>query len=152
MNEAEMKHIYVNIWLGEVWNEGNLTNLSAIFSEDFQDHRPIPQFPNTVEGHGAMAQDWCRAFPDMIFEVQDIAAENNRVFARYIARGTHQGPLLGIEATGAKVTLTGIDILGFRDGKVTDWWHEEDFDSFMKPILAADAKRRHVENKGTTNI
>lgn len=48
--------------------------------------------------------------------------------------------LLGIEPTGAAVTLTGIDIFKFENGKVTDWWHEEDFDEMMKPILAANEK------------
>lgn len=145
MTSEEMKSIYENIWLGEIWNRGDISKLTTIFADSFTDHRPIPEFPNTVEGHGAMAQDWCRAFPDMNFEVQDIVAEGDRLFARYIARGTHSGPLLGIEATGESVVLTGIDVFGFHDGKVTDWWHEEDFDSLMKPILSADAARSNAE-------
>lgn len=140
MTPAEMRHVYENIWIGQVWNKGDITNLSSIFSPEFKDHRPIPQFENSVQGHGEMALDWCRAFPDMTFEIQETIVEGNQLVARYVAKGTHQGVLLGIEPTGAAVTLTGIDIFKFENGKVTDWWHEEDFDEMMKPILAANEK------------
>lgn len=141
ISEKEMKRVYEDIWLGEIWNNGDLSHLAEIFADSFTDHRPIPEFENNVKGHGEMAQDWCNAFPDLNFEVQEIIIQNNFLVGRYIAHGTHRGTLLGIPATGTKVSITGIDIFRFRKGLVTDWWHEEDFDNLMRPIIQAHEKR-----------
>ncbi|SDB49466.1 Predicted ester cyclase [Pseudomonas sp. NFACC23-1] len=140
--QEEMRNAYVNIWIGEVWNKGNVNFVDSIFHPDFEDHRPIPQFPGNVDGHKLMAADWHQAFPDVIFNIEDIIIQGNLLAARYVAEGTHTGVILGIQGTGVPVSLTGIDIFGFENGLVRHWWHEEDFDTFIKPILAADAERK----------
>jgi predicted ester cyclase len=47
------------------------------------------------------------------------------VVTRWTARGTHQGDLLGITATGKQATVTGITIDRFAEGRViesrTNW-------------------------------
>ncbi len=130
-----MKHIYKNLWIGKLWDKGDEDG-GQFLADHFVDHRPIPQFPNSKAGHIEMAKDWNRAFPDMKFYIEDMVVENNRLVARYIARGTHEGILLGIPGTGAKVELHGIDIFNFDGDYMTDWWHNEDFQSMMETILA----------------
>ena len=55
---------YVNLWIGKLWNLGDRTG-GEFLHEKFTDNRPIPQFPNTKEGHIAMALDANSYFPDM---------------------------------------------------------------------------------------
>jgi predicted ester cyclase len=134
--KERMKHVYAHIWIGELWNHGNPGG-GRCLAETFTDHRPIEQFPNNRDGHVQMAFDWNRAFPDMTFVIKDMIVEQDRLVARYVARGTHEGTLLDIPRTGASVELTGIDIMRFQGDQITDWWHNEDMQSLMETILRA---------------
>ncbi|MEB3022994.1 MULTISPECIES: ester cyclase [Mycolicibacter] len=131
-----MRHTYADIWIGQLWDHGN-TDGGRCLAETFTDHRPIEQFPNSKQGHIDMAVDWNLAFPDMIFTVEDMIVEGDQLVARYTARGTHEGPLLDIPGTGVQVELTGIDIMRFKDGLITDWWHNEDMQGLMEAIQRA---------------
>jgi len=132
----QMRHIYAAIWIGELWDYGNPAG-GRCLADTFTDHRPIAQFPNTKQGHIEMAIDWNRAFPDMTFTVEEMIVEGDQLAARYTARGTHEGTLLEIPGTGAQVELTGIDIMQFHDGLITDWWHNEDMQGLMEAIQRA---------------
>jgi len=48
------------------------------------------------------------------------------VIIRFTARGTHQGDLEGIPATGNEMELSSITILRFENGKVVEGWQETD--------------------------
>ena len=57
--------------------------------------------------------------PDMRFEVLDVVAARNQAAVRWHATGTFcGGPFQGIEPTGARVELEGIDMLTIEDGKI----------------------------------
>ena len=57
--------------------------------------------------------------PDMRFEVLDVVAARNQAAVRWHATGTFcGGPFQGIEPTGARVELEGIDLLTIEDGKI----------------------------------
>jgi hydroxyacylglutathione hydrolase len=60
------------------------------------------------------------AIPDLAFEVESIVAEGDRVAVRWHANGTFAGEssFQGIAPTGARVTLTGLDLLDVRDGLI----------------------------------
>ena len=131
-----MKYIYAQVWIGELWNCGKPEG-GRHLAETFRDHRPIAQFANSRAGHIEMALDWTRAFPDMRFEIEDMIVEGDRLVARYVARGTHLGPFLGMPGTGVSVELTGIDIFRFDGEQMTDWWHNEDMQGLMDTILRA---------------
>ncbi len=62
------------------------------------------------------------AFPDVHMDVEDMIAEGDKVVARVSVSGTHQGEFMGIDPTGNRVTITGIDILRIVDGKVVEHW------------------------------
>jgi glyoxylase-like metal-dependent hydrolase (beta-lactamase superfamily II)/predicted ester cyclase len=61
------------------------------------------------------------AFPDWRFEVTDLISEGDRVAVHWHARGTFAGaPLQGIEATGARVELRGLDLLRVEDELIVE--------------------------------
>ena len=91
----------------------------------------VDRDPLVNQGPGAngikQAYIRCReAFPDMHITIEDLIAQGDKVAMRYTLRGTHQGEFEGIPATWRKVTITGIDIYRFSDGKVVEWWHRPD--------------------------
>ncbi len=61
-----------------------------------------------------------KAFPDLEFEIVDVIAEGEKAVVRWRARGTFsgEGKFEGLEPTGAKLEIEGIDIVTIRDGLV----------------------------------
>jgi predicted ester cyclase len=54
-----------------------------------------------------------------------VADEDSIAFA-YTMTGTHQGPLMGIPPTGKRVSIRGLQISKFRDGKMVERWGSSD--------------------------
>ena len=51
-----------------------------------------------------MVERLWEAFPDARFEIEHLATDGDTVICIGTMSGTHEGPLLGIPATGKKVT------------------------------------------------
>jgi steroid delta-isomerase-like uncharacterized protein len=59
------------------------------------------------------------AFPDFALEVRSTVTEGDRTAVHWTAVGTHLGSLWGVEATGARVSFEGIDLLRVDDELIT---------------------------------
>ena len=61
-----------------------------------------------------------RAVPDFRMEVVDLVANGDKVAVRWHMTGTFSGDASfeGMIATGAKIDITGCDMLTVRDGKI----------------------------------
>ena len=66
------------------------------------------------------------AFPDLRVEIQDQIAENDQVVTRLRMRGTQNGPLLGIGASGKAMDVSGVRIDRLAQGKITESWFHWD--------------------------
>ena len=60
------------------------------------------------------------AFPDFRFEVLDIVAEGDQAACHWRLTGTFAGPgtFNGLEPTGARLDLKGVDFIRVRDGRI----------------------------------
>jgi predicted ester cyclase len=70
------------------------------------------------------------AFPDLDIAIEDSVAQEEKVVVRWCLQGTHKGPLpmFGIrEPTSEEVTMTGISIFRFENGKIVEIWQEGDY-------------------------
>ena len=61
-----------------------------------------------------------------IWEKKDEVAEGDKVVTRYTTRGTQLGSFMGMPPTGKYVTVTGIAIARFANGKVVEEWGNAD--------------------------
>jgi predicted ester cyclase len=75
-----------------------------------------------------------RAFPDLRLDVQDVIAEGDRVVARVVVTGTHQGEHMGVAPTGRRFTIDEIAVFGFRDAKAVEIWGVVDVFSQMRQL------------------
>lgn len=71
-------------------------------------------------GYRAWFANLFAAFPDFRFEILDVVAEGEQAAVRWRATGTFDGNTRfeGMEPTGARVDLTGCDLLTIRGGKI----------------------------------
>jgi steroid delta-isomerase-like uncharacterized protein len=123
MSEEENK-IIARRFNDEVWDGGDEGALEELFAEDVVDHGAIPGQPPGREGHKYQLALFRSAFPDLRVTSEDIFSEGDKVAYRWTGRGTHQGELMGIPATGNDVTFRGIDVLRIEGGKVVERWSE----------------------------
>jgi steroid delta-isomerase-like uncharacterized protein len=102
--------------LEEVCARGDLDRARELYATDFVDH------VNALEFHGqdgiARSVAMYRAlFPDLRIDVVDQISEGDRVVSRWTLHGTHRG---------RRVTLPGITISRFEDGRITEDWTVSD--------------------------
>ncbi|UCG25625.1 MAG: ester cyclase [Chloroflexota bacterium] len=74
------------------------------------------------------------AFPDRQLTVDDVVAEGDRVVARVTMRGTHQGEMQGIPATGKAINQSSITIFRLANGKIAEGWFAADNLSLMQQL------------------
>ena len=76
------------------------------------------------------------AFPDLVYTIEDVVAEGDRVAVRWTWRGTHQHAFRSFAPTGKPVTNTGFAIFQVTDGKLSRAWLETDRLGFLQAIGA----------------
>jgi len=74
------------------------------------------------------------SFPNGQTIIEDVVAEGNRVVARITFKGTHQGAIQGIPATGKMVNLPGITIFRMDNGKIAEGWMVNDNLGMMQQL------------------
>lgn len=125
-------------WYEEVFNAGNLDLIHELFAPNFVDHDPVNPLPG-LEGVRQVVGMYRGAFPDLHITVEDWVAEGDKVVTRFRAQGTHKGPLMGIPPTEKQVTVTGIDMLGFEHGTISEHWGTRDDLGMLQQLGAVPA-------------
>jgi steroid delta-isomerase-like uncharacterized protein len=105
-------------WSFEVLNAHDVTPLRAFWTDE-----TVERFPDaTCRGAAQIAayfETLFRAIPDFHMDIVAMAAEGDAVFVRWHLTGTHTGPgFAGLEPTGKRIALDGIDHFTLRDGTV----------------------------------
>ncbi len=121
----------------QIFNQGNLGQIENFFSTDLVDHEAPPPGMEGLDGIEVLrqfVQVSREAFPDLEFTVEDMIAEGDKVVARYTMRGTHQGEFMGVAPTGNRLEVTGIDIVRFEGGKMTEHWANSDTLGMMQQL------------------
>ena len=106
----------------EVQATGNLALADELIAPDFVDHSPLPGLPGTRDGVKALFAGCLAAFPDLRMTIEDQVADETSVATRKRFRGTHQGPFMGVPASGRSIDFEVIDLIKVRNGRITDHW------------------------------
>lgn len=106
----------------EPWH-GSFDVIEEFVAPDYVGHDPAEPEPiRGPAGVRANAEKYIAAFPGGSITVDEQIAEGDRVATRWTGRGTHTGELAGIAPTGKDVTVSGLTISRFDDGKVVEEW------------------------------
>ena len=119
MSTEENKAV-VRRFFEELLSTDNFSVADEILAPDFRFYfagSPEPMNPERYKAFLVMRR---AAFPDRRFTVEDMVAEGDKVSARFTMRGTHEGEFRGMAPTGKLVTLTGIDMIRLREGKMVE--------------------------------
>ncbi len=115
-------------------NRNDLDALEEMVDSDITDHDPAPGQGPGLEGVKQYFSSLHAAFPDVHMDVEDMIAEGDKVVTRVRMSGTHQGEFMGIDPTGNRVEVSGIDILRVADGKIMEHWGNFDDLAMMQQL------------------
>ena len=119
----------------ELWNKGNLSLADELYTPNYEHHdASSPDFGRGPESEKKRAALYRTAFPDLQLTIEDIIAEGQTVMARWSCRGTHKGDLSGIAPTGKQVTISGVSIARFTNGKMVEGWVNWDALGLMQQL------------------
>ena len=102
--------------LEDVCSGRHLDGIPEHYHADFVDHVNSLEYRGH-EGARRSVALYLELFPDLSFTVEDQVTEGDRVASRWRLDGTHRG---------RKVTLRGIVISRFEDGRIIEDWAASD--------------------------
>jgi len=126
-------------------NERDLTLAPEFISRDSLHHEfgDVPEdFQRGPRGMAQFLKLYLRAFSDLHVTLEDALADRDRVVTRWRMEGTQDGPLMGIAASGRRISVEGIRIDRIADGKIAESWMQLDAMGLLEQIGALPKLRR----------
>ena len=104
-------------WSFEQLNRQDVTALRQLWSDDV-----VERFPDrTCHGRDEVAayfEETFAAIPDFRIEIVGLVEQGDEVVVRWRLTGTQQGRIQGIDGTGKRLELDGVDHFVLRDGRI----------------------------------
>lgn len=110
----------------EAANTGKYELFDEAVAPDCVDHDPAPGQGPGPKGYRAFFTEMRTAFPDLKADLAALVADDESIAFAYTLSGTHKGLLMGIPATGKKISIRGVQLSKFRDGKMVERWGSSD--------------------------
>jgi predicted ester cyclase len=146
-NKSKQRRVF-----DEALNKGNMAVVDELIDTNYLSESP----QGIVKGPEGMKQGWINlraAFPDIHFTIEDMIAEGDKVVSRITCKGTHKGEFMGIPPTGKKITIGGIIITHWIDGKEVETWEVIDMLGMMQQLeILPTIKEAIQENKEYHNL
>jgi steroid delta-isomerase-like uncharacterized protein len=80
-----------------------------------------------------------QSFPDLHVSLDELIAEDDKVFLRSTMTGTHDGEYKGIPATGRHVAAEAAEIYRVADGKFVGYWCMTNVAGLMRQLTEEPA-------------
>jgi steroid delta-isomerase-like uncharacterized protein len=127
---------YLNRFI-EFINSGDAKIGQEVISDSAAFHVPFSPEPlKGLEGYLQILGMMRGAFPDINWTLQETICEGDKIVARFETRGTHQGPFMGVPASGKEIRMTAINIYRFENGKIVEERGQPDMFGLMVQIGA----------------
>ena len=125
MSTDDNKAVYKRMIEG-AFNGGDLKVIDEVVALDYVLHGAPPGMPQGPDAIRSTVVAFRTAFPDLQIELEELVAEGDKLSARSVMRGTHDGVLFGIPPTHKTVAVDGLTMVTVRDGRVQESWVKND--------------------------
>jgi steroid delta-isomerase-like uncharacterized protein len=109
-----------------------------MLAEDMLLHTPVPVPAAGREGFMQLIAGFREAFPAQRTELHQLIAEGDLVVALHTHHATHGGPFMGLPATGREVAVAGLEAFRIVDGKIAEFWHQDDLLGLLNQLGMLD--------------
>ena len=110
----------------DMFQKRDLSTADKILTTDFVWRNPqIPlELAHGPEGAKKIASAVIDSVPDLRITHDDTISKDDRVIIRWTLTGTAKKELFGIPASEKPLTLVGIDLFRFANGKIVEMWQQ----------------------------
>ncbi len=102
----------------ESWNRRDWDRWRELFHPQYSYTGGDGERQDGPEAGLAVGQMFAAGFPDGKIDIRSIHVSGETVVVEFVARGTHEGELMGIAPTGRKMEMPVCTILDIRDGQI----------------------------------
>jgi steroid delta-isomerase-like uncharacterized protein len=139
MTTIEQNKDTVAGFITALFSQGDLGAVEDYLAEDFVNHDPPLGVTADREGMRAAAAMFRSAFPDWHSDMALLVGEGDLVAEVFTARGTQQGEIFGVPASGRPVDLPGINVWRVRQGRIVERWGRVDELGLLRQLGLAPA-------------
>ena len=125
MSDEENKAGQRRVW-EEAFGKGNLEVIDELFAPGYSFKSPLGIDIKGAEGFKQNLAMMRSAFPDMNISIDDMLAVDEKVVTRFTMKGTFTGEMMGIPPTGKDISVSGIVITRWENGKEVEAWESID--------------------------
>ena len=91
-----------------------------------------------LEGLQGLLTSYRRGFPDLELVIDDMFGDGGRVATAFTFTGTHLGELMGVPATGKRVSVDGIIHSRVEGGRIVEEWELLDLAGMYQQLGLAE--------------
>lgn len=132
-NKATLRKFQEEVFNQHDWR---IETLEKYLTPDFVDHTAGPKAEPGIKGVAHRLERWSAAFSEAYKENYAVLGEGDMVATLCYMHAKHTGTFMGIEATNRQVMIPAIEILRFKNGKISDFWSIYDYLSTASEIGA----------------
>jgi steroid delta-isomerase-like uncharacterized protein len=100
-------------------NSGDLAQLEKYVADDYVEHSEGYQ---GVEPFQQQIAAFRAGFPDLQVTIDELLVDGDRFASRTTVTGTHAGDLMGMPATGQRISVEAVDIGRIENGLAKERW------------------------------
>jgi steroid delta-isomerase-like uncharacterized protein len=111
--------------------------LPQFVADDVTMYAGTPDAAETTQGIEELRAAYRRfrvLLPDLHVTHDLLVGEGDYVVARWTSTGTHASDLQGLPASGRELRWGGIDIYRIADGRIVEWWRNDDFAGLLRRL------------------
>ena len=128
----------LNLILAELvlaWNSHDAAHVASLYATDYIGVDVSESEPQRgPEGVRHTVQRYLNAFSDLHLTQEETVVNSDRAAIKVTVRGTYQGGIMNIPATGRTTELHGVAFLTFDNGKITRASYLWDVAGFLRNI------------------
>ena len=120
---AENLKLYSSVW-DKVINERQIDQINETNFDSQVTLLLKPENIVGVEGVKGFYNNYLSGFSDAEFKIIDVFGQGDKIVKHWNFKGTHDGELFGIPASGRPVDISGTTLVKMKEGKIVQ---EQDF-------------------------
>ena len=129
-NKAFVRHFFKS------FSDGDLEATEAMMDQSHVYYSPLADAPMDKENHLSAQRVFKSAIPDLLFELHDQIAEDDKVATRFTATGTFTNEFQALPPSGQGIEFSGTNIMRIVDGKNVEEWDYFDTMALMGQLGA----------------
>ncbi len=118
-------------------NEGDLSVIDEVISDDFVEHEAVPGIEPTKAGVRQLFEMFHAAFEGATFVVDSMIGEGDKVVVLCRMTGVHKADFMGIARSGQTINVGTAEQFRFEDGRVVEHWGVMDSGALMQQLSGA---------------